>query len=312
MGIRISLRRPYYSRPTAPSPHPKNSTTQQPTNEQPPIGDTIPSLTSSILPNTGLSSTTELRHPRPTTVDIVPQGLDISPTITRIPASLHLPSGTPVKPLLTKTTHPEPEPCRFRPLTLEDPNLLPTPPKNLATRHEYLGNKKENWSLTPSREVLVIGDSNISRLPPINDTRIQVDGYPGANLIQAIHLIKYKTPTSTDTKKVLLGFGLNDRNKNNTSILNNNLNQLLSSARDTFPNATIHIPSINFSVKLPLRAVRNIANLNKIVEQIPGHVTKLGGSDFTTGDDLIHWTPNTAKKMRDHWRSSLGLRHENI
>ncbi|KAK1875414.1 tRNA-specific 2-thiouridylase MnmA [Dissostichus eleginoides] len=248
-------------------------------------------------------------------MDIIPQDLDISPAITQIPASLHLPSGTPVEPLLTKTTHPEPEPGRSRPLTLEYPSVLPTPPKNLATRHEHLGNKKENWSLTPSREILVIGDSNVARLPPINDTRVQVDSYPGANLIQAAHLIKHKTPTSTDTKTVLLCFGLNDRNKDNTSILNDNLNQLLSSARDTFPNATFHIPSINFSVRLPLRVVRNITNLNKIIEQIPGHVTKLGGSDFTTGDDLIHWTPNTARKMWDHWRSSLGLgglRHKNI
>ncbi|KAK1904607.1 Three-finger toxin 3, partial [Dissostichus eleginoides] len=61
MGIGISLRRPYSSGTTAPSPHPESNITQHPTDGQPPIGDTIPSLTSSILPTTGLSSTTEPR-----------------------------------------------------------------------------------------------------------------------------------------------------------------------------------------------------------------------------------------------------------
>ncbi|KAI4799873.1 hypothetical protein KUCAC02_016412 [Chaenocephalus aceratus] len=186
-------------------------------------------------------------------------------------------------------------------LTTEDYNLPPTSPTNLATRHEHHGDKKKNWSLTPSREVLIIGSSNISRIPPINNEKIQVDSYPGANLIQAAHLIKYTTPTSEDTKEVLLCFGVNDRNTENIAILDNNLTQLLSSAKKTFPN--IHIPSINFSPGLPL--ITTIRNT--LIERTPGHISQLDMKDFSTERDQVHWTQETAKKMWDHWRSSLPL-----
>ncbi|KAL3048734.1 hypothetical protein OYC64_007319 [Pagothenia borchgrevinki] len=279
MGIQISPHRPVMFETTTLTPHPENTTTQFPNGKRPSVGDAIVALASDILPTASL-----------------------------VPAAA-------MGPLLTTATHPEPETSHPRHPTQEDFNLPPTPIKSLATRHEHHGNKKKNWSLTPNREILIIGSSNISRLPPIQDMKIQVDSYPGANLIQRIHILKYKTPTTVNTKKVILCFGLNDRNQDNTALLKNNMNQLLSSARDTFPNATLHIPSINSSSQLPLRAIRNIANPNQIIEQTPGHITKLDGRDFTTGRDLIHWTSGTARKMWDHWRRSLnlrGLRHENI
>ncbi|KAJ4946245.1 hypothetical protein JOQ06_023913 [Pogonophryne albipinna] len=70
-------------------------------------------------------------------------------------------------------------------------------------------NKKGNWSLTSSREIIIMGSSNIARLPFINDKRIQVDSYPGAKLSHAVHIIKYKTPTSPDTRheRVPVGTG---------------------------------------------------------------------------------------------------------
>ncbi|KAF3859051.1 hypothetical protein F7725_021450 [Dissostichus mawsoni] len=177
--------------------------------------------------------------------------------------------------------------------------------------HDHLGDKKKNWSLTPYREVIIMGSSNISRLPRIHDARIQVDSYPGANLSHAINIIKYKTPTAPEVTKVLLCFGLNDRGIGDRTILNNNLNQLLSSARDTFPNAAIHVPKINHSTKLSLKAIKNIGLLNKLIEKTPGNFKPLGAEDFDTEGDLIHWTPLTAKKMWDHWRSSLDLGHPN-
>ena len=279
MGFQISLHRPVLFKTTTLTPHPENTTTQFPNGKRPSVGDATVALASGILPTASLAPATAMG------------------------------------PLLTTTTHPEPETSHPRHPTQEDFNLPPTPIQSLATRHEHHGNKKKNWSLTPYREILIIGSSNISRLPPIQDMKIQVDSYPGANLIQAIHILKNKTPTTLNTKKVILCFGLNDRNQDNTALLKNNINQLLSSARDTFPNAILHIPSINYSSQLPLRAIRNITKLNQIIEQTPGYITKLDGRDFTTGRDLIHWTSGTARKMWDHWRRSLhlrGLRHENI
>ncbi|KAK1905900.1 Regulator of G-protein signaling 9-binding protein [Dissostichus eleginoides] len=64
----------------------------------------------------------------------------------------------------------------------------------IASQHG--GNKTLNWNLTPSREVLILGESNIARLPLVPDSRVQVDSFPGENLSQAATLIRYKTPTS--------------------------------------------------------------------------------------------------------------------
>ncbi|GAA6087139.1 uncharacterized protein LOC120555297 [Tachysurus ichikawai] len=71
-------------------------------------------------------------------------------------------------------------------------------------RHPHSGDKYRNWDLKPQRPILILGDSNLLRLPRINNPAVQVDSYPGANLSHAHHLIKYKTPTSTDTQKVVL------------------------------------------------------------------------------------------------------------
>ncbi|KAF3857492.1 hypothetical protein F7725_009351 [Dissostichus mawsoni] len=88
----------------------------------------------------------------------------------------------------------------------------------------------------------------------------------------------------------------------NATILGNNLNQLLSSARDTFPNAAIY-------TELSPRTIRNIRFLNKLIGKTSGHVKTLRAEDFNTERDHIHWTSSTARKILDHWKYSLGLGH---
>ncbi|KAK1875563.1 Actin cross-linking toxin VgrG1 [Dissostichus eleginoides] len=110
--------------------------------------------------------------------------------VPQIPTHSNLERDTLIEPDLVTPDDPEPTPGRSRPFTIEDFNLLPDPPQNLSTRHEHRGNKRANWFLTPDREILILGDSNISRLPPIFDKLVQVDSYPGANILDAIHLIR--------------------------------------------------------------------------------------------------------------------------
>ncbi|KAJ4924494.1 hypothetical protein JOQ06_003450 [Pogonophryne albipinna] len=193
------------------------------------------------------------------------------------------------------------------PLRVEDFDLPPSPPSptlNLFTRHEHGGNKMENWSLTLSREILIVGASNISRLPLIRDIRVQVDSYPGANLSQATAMIRNRTPTSPGVHKVILPFGLNDRDRGNTTLFESKLQKLLQSTKDTFPNAAIYIPIINISSNLTLKPTENIRILNQLIFQT---FHSLRHSAFSTVQDNIHWSPNTARLMWDHWRSFLGL-----
>jgi hypothetical protein len=138
-------------------------------------------------------------------------------------------------------------PGRSKPLTLADFELPPSPPLDLFTHHAHKGNNNLNWNLEPTRKIIVMGDSNMSRLPLIMDEWVQVDCFPGANLSQAVHLLKHNTPTSDAVEKVILSFGINDRNRGNTSLLDDSLRRLYSAAKATFPNALVHIPVINAS-----------------------------------------------------------------
>lgn len=46
-------------------------------------------------------------------------------------------------------------------------------------RQKYTQKKYENWSLTPKKPILFLGDSNLANLPKIENDKIQIVSYPG-------------------------------------------------------------------------------------------------------------------------------------
>lgn len=54
---------------------------------------------------------------------------------------------------------------------------------------------------------------------PIDDIIVVVNYYPGANLAQAYHIIKHRTPMSANTQHVVLAFGINNRDQGNLTII---------------------------------------------------------------------------------------------
>lgn len=175
----------------------------------------------------------------------------------------------------------------------------------LYKTHAHEGNKYLNWSLSPSRPILILGDSNISRLPYIRDSRIQVDCYPGANLSHAAHLIKNKTPTSDIVQKVILSFGINNRKMNHPNQLGKDLQAMLKAARDTFPQGTIYIPIINYSKNQPQFFQDNIKFLNQLIRNTAHQIPEVQEDRFSTLPDNLHWDKQTALEMANHWISFL-------
>lgn len=174
-------------------------------------------------------------------------------------------------------------------------------------RHEHRGNKSLNWTLSPTRPILIVGDSNLARLPLIQNLQVQVDCYPGANLAQAAHLIRYNTPISNEVQQVILSFGINDKDQNNVTLLTQRLQRLLSAASLTFPLAEIFVPLINFSRDLAPTMQRNLKHLNRVIKTSTRYVTNIPQRLFLTCRDNVHWTPSTAKTICNHWQSFLGL-----
>lgn len=187
------------------------------------------------------------------------------------------------------------------------PQHLPSPPSHAFTRHEHGGNKNQNWSLKPTRPILLLGASNLSHLPLITDNRVQVDSYPGCNIAQATYLLRNKTPTSPNTKTVILHFGLNDKSRGNPTLLEQGLKRLLATAKNTFPYAEIRIALINISNTLGRRERDNLHLINLVIKRTPNHIPRLGMRVFSTTGDGIHWTPNTGREMWTHWKSHLKL-----
>ena len=262
-------------------------------------------------------------HPPPCTMDQPdPQGRPVistnpnNPLLSPVfaPLSLSKLKATPATterppqhiPLLqfpTTTDNTQPENSMLLPSSAFD--LPPSPPLDLYTYHVHRGDKHTNWTLQPTRKFLVLGDSNMARLPAILDEWVQVDCYPGANISHATHLLKNNTPTTGEVERVILSFGINDKQRGNPSLLGNSLKKLIQVSKATFPNARIHIPVINASEELSSIHRLNIGRLNDLIKQIPHHIPRLNGSQFHTAADNIHWSPQTAGKMWQHWRSFL-------
>ncbi|KAI7790330.1 putative proline-rich receptor-like protein kinase PERK2, partial [Triplophysa rosa] len=66
------------------------------------------------------------------------------------------------------------------------------PDDSLHQKIEHMGNRKVNWVLIPLRPILIIGDSNIARIPPFKDGRAQLVAYPGAQWSHVLWTLQHR------------------------------------------------------------------------------------------------------------------------
>ena len=85
-----------------------------------------------------------------------------------------------------------------------------------------------------------------------------------------------------------MSFGLNDRDKGNPTLLEDNFLKLWNAARDTFPNAVIYIPIINISACAIPKQIENIRILNQIIFHTGQSISKLRRSTVATLGDNVH------------------------
>lgn len=116
---------------------------------------------------------------------------------------------------------------------------------SLHIRHNSSGDKYRVWTLGPERPILVLGDSNVGRMPPLERGNVEVDCYPGANLSQAYFVLKHKAPIFKEAQHVVLAFGLNDKDQRDPVKLKKLAERLQGAAAGVFPNAVLHFPLIN-------------------------------------------------------------------
>lgn len=181
----------------------------------------------------------------------------------------------------------------------------PEPPRFSVTRHPNTQRKLMDWNLRATKKWLIIGDANLSSFPKFFNKDLQVECYPGGHFRHGQALMEKTSPSLTVVvEKVVLAFGINGReNKLETTV--KNVQGALRSTKHKFPYAQIWIPQVNFSPHLPVEEQNNLDSLNSYLERNMPYIPLLPEARFQTEFDDIHWTPDTARAMFEHWTATL-------
>lgn len=105
----------------------------------------------------------------------------------------------------------------------------------IPTRHP----KIQVWELKVVKPIVLIGDSNLARIPQYNNPYVQVDSFPGANFLHIARVLQKLSPNS-NTQKVILLVGLNNSEQLFQQTSKKQLQELWRAATAVFPNASIH------------------------------------------------------------------------
>ena len=315
------------SNPTNPLPHsttPPPSTTpnyHSPTSSpflSPSPSFNIPCSQSSPPPN----STTEFPHltrrviqPSPPTQ--IPQ-TSYSKALTTPPSSLNS-SSVRSHPKVMFSCTPLKRSAPSPTSSPDSPTTIPPTPKRPrgdasqknrypCTPNTHLSNPKNNWKLPPTEKpILIIGDSNLSRITSTPSKDVQVESYPGAKLCHADRIVSsYSHPQHPE--KIILSFGLNNRSTEPRSTSFHNLRKLIGTTKKTFPKSEIYFPLVNIARNLPQREIENLKKLNHLAKNDLHRVTIipcLDSSQFELSSDPIHWTKQTANSIMKHWLHHL-------
>ena len=168
------------------------------------------------------------------------------------------------------------------------------------------GGRKANWTLHPERKIVILGDSNLRRIPAHTREDLQIECYPGMKLIHVGEILA-KTDMTQDVSHCIIAAGINNRGQNKPGTGKKELRSALLRARETFPTASIHVPLINYSERLPTKQKLYLHALNKEIEK-GNYIPKLEERDFKIDPKdkfHIHWSEETAKAMLENWLRSL-------
>lgn len=194
---------------------------------------------------------------------------------------------------------------------------FPSPDKEVAfkiipNRHQNTTTKNKLWCLPEIREkILIIGDSNLTKITQSPLPNIQIESYPGAkfNHIQTILDRAKNFKSCKIPEHVILSVGINNRNQNiyNTAIPN--LKTLLAKAQRVFPNSKLHIAQINHSQKMSREECCQLSIINDYLVKVSGNVAVLPKISTqavkTVSGDPVHYTDKTANAILCHWMQHL-------
>ncbi|KAI4803775.1 hypothetical protein KUCAC02_025423 [Chaenocephalus aceratus] len=118
-----------------------------------------------------------------------------------------------------------------------------------------------------------------------------------------------KTAPILTVQMAILFFGLNNREQD---VHLTTLKQIRSIfrfrlAKTVFLGATFYFPHIQYSSSLPLTHQYNLDIINNTRFTDPKHLAGISDDIFTTRQDIIHWSPESASLIFHSWLQQLQL-----
>lgn len=168
------------------------------------------------------------------------------------------------------------------------------------------GKKLQEWRIQATRPILILGDSNLNRIPPFRNKNIQVDSYPGANFYHFVKIFG-RTPACEEVKLVLLSLGINNKDLDPYNISIKHLRGMLREAQSVFPNAEIYVAKIQFADALTALQKENLTVINNFIESHLNYLPCIPPEQFRTVSDNIHWSEETAREIFKSWCENLRL-----
>ena len=174
------------------------------------------------------------------------------------------------------------------------------------TRHSNTSQKIKNWALRVEKPVLILGDSNLARIPRYNYPSVQVDAFPGAQ-IHHLKAVLGKLNPQPRTRIVVLSVGLNNGLRGNLlETIQKQFQQLVAMTKKIFPRAAIVIPQIHYSKGLEQAAQLSIRDMNTYIRRTYRTLEPIEENSFkVVPKDPVHWTGETAGRILDHWMEQL-------
>ena len=190
------------------------------------------------------------------------------------------------------------------------PQRLSNAPKKSITPIRSEG-PKNAWSLPKiDTKRVFLGDSNISRITKAHGSNLTVLSYPGASYYN-LHMMLRKADPQRIVNSVVFSIGINERsNKVDTTSLPR-LNKLMLEAKRVFPNAKIHLASLQWNPsKLPPSENKTLEELQSNIEKMEdiNLIPKLSSNLFkieATDKSGIHWSKECANAMIENWINHL-------
>ena len=149
-------------------------------------------------------------------------------------------------------------------------------------------------------KILLIGDSNLSRINLDPHPDMQVACYPGANFNSFQKLFQnYKGP---QPEILILNVGINNKD---TPKPIPQLRNMMRTLRQAFPKSLLYFVELQSSSKISTLTELNdaAANSNTSLKLFPKFQCQISES----GPDRVHWTEATANSLYLHWLKHFDL-----